>query len=537
MVKTKSPMSFPTQASSAQNDINGQVTHVGVPTNGASYDLLTGSYMEVGQSMTARNPYHWPTSAMDGASHEREDFASDRAAARVRRRNPVDEEPSSRAKMWDPVKDCSGPNSIQADLPMFLPVRHDGSGQLMDTTANVAPMGLHFCQGDHAYSQAKDYREHFTNSRTSTTASMSLFPYSQPHAMASAFNGNASMGSQPFQAGHPYDQFHHSRQHQSGFENVSILPQHLRDSSGQNQQQSLDSITRGAALIDIQPRQTGHIYSQSQDSGYQLADKESRMPALMASHELARPRPPSPIAPSNLSTQRKPDYREVNCLQRRNLSATMSQALTMAHYAETLDRQSNYTEAVRAYGQACALFREAIIRSCSLEERTECDNARNTYQARLDVLLRDSTAIQKNTPLDQNDQPKDDGPGRGKPQYSIIEDWALCHKDEEDLSWQEVAETPIFKGKRKHRSLSQRKHTIGKMGPQYHEAEKPWTEEEDRLLCALGDAGKTLGEIHRKFRSRNAERCLNRYFRLRGYHTTGKGLLRTSHQAREAPAL
>lgn len=152
------------------------------------------------------------------------------------------------------------------------------------------------------------------------------------------------------------------------------------------------------------------------------------------------------------------------------------------------------------------------------------------------MLLQESAASQKNPPPEQDDPQEDDSPGRGKPQYSLFEDWALCHKEQEDLSWQEVAETPTFKGKRKHRSLSQRKHTICKMGPKYHEVEQPWTVEEDKKLCALGDAGKTLGDIHRKFRSRNAERCLNRYFWMKGYHTTGKSHTHTSHQARQDPA-
>lgn len=95
---------------------------------------------------------------------------------------------------------------------------------------------------------------------------------------------------------------------------------------------------------------------------------------------------------------------------------------------------------------------------------------------------------------------------------------------------------PMFKGKRKHRSLSQRKHTIGKMVAKNQEAENPWTEEENRKLCNLGDAGKTLGDIHRKFRSRNAESCLNQYFHLKGYHTTGISRTHTSHQARQEPS-
>ena len=95
----------------------------------------------------------------------------------------------------------------------------------------------------------------------------------------------------------------------------------------------------------------------------------------------------------------------------------------------------------------------------------------------------------------------------------------------------------MFKGKRKHRSLSQRKHTINKMGPKYCEAENPWTEDEDRRLCELGDAGKTLAEVQRKFPSRNAERCLNRYFSLKGYQVPGRSHTHTSHQARQDPAL
>ena len=124
----------------------------------------------------------------------------------------------------------------------------------------------------------------------------------------------------------------------------------------------------------------------------------------------------------------------------------------------------------------------------------------------------------------------------GKTPYTLLEDLALCHRDEEDLSWQEIAEKPVFKGRRKHRSLSQRKHSITKMGPRYHEPEIPWTEGEDRRLCAMGDAGKSLGDIHREFRSRNAERCLKRYFHLKGQHRTGSNDNRTSHQLRQAPA-
>ena len=112
----------------------------------------------------------------------------------------------------------------------------------------------------------------------------------------------------------------------------------------------------------------------------------------------------------------------------------------------------------------------------------------------------------------------------------------LCRKNKEELSWQEIAETEVFKGRRKHRSLSQRKHTISKMGPKFQEPEAPWTPEEEEKLCRLGDSGKTLGDIFRKFKSRNAERCMNRYFEIRG-HPTGRSRTNTSSQARHGLAL
>ena len=161
---------------------------------------------------------------------------------------------------------------------------------------------------------------------------------------------------------------------------------------------------------------------------------------------------------------------------------------------------------------------------------------RTIYQARRDELLRELAASSTVTRREEENEHEDDSMDRGKAPYTLLEDLALCYRDEEGLSWQDIAEKPIFKGKRKHRSLSQRKHSITKMGPRYREPEIPWTEEEDRRLCAMGDAGKSLGDIHRQFRSRNAERCLKRYFRLKGQHTTSSNENRTPHQARQAPA-
>lgn len=331
----------------AQNAINRHPTDVQAPPNHANHDNLPGSHNGVGQDMNARVPYHQPTLATIGASHEPEDFVFVRAAASERRQDVDDDEPSSRSKMWDPVKECSDPNTIQADLPGFLP-------------------------GGHSYSQAQDNRQQSMNSRTRGTAPIGLPPYPQPHDLAFAYSESALAGSQMFQNGHPYDQFHRNKYL---YKDIMISPRRLGDSSGQNGQQSLESMTGEAALLRIQPQQAGYLHGLFQDNGQQLLGLGSRMPNSLVPHESAHSRPSSPSMSSNISTQRRADSQQAYGLQRQSPSASMSPAKRMGRYAEALDRESNHTEAVRAYEQACALFQEVIIRSCSLEERMECDTA------------------------------------------------------------------------------------------------------------------------------------------------------------------
>lgn len=367
----KNPKSSPTQAKMAQNDTNSQVAHVQAITNGANYDLLTGSSLEVGQSTIAGVPYHQPISATDGAPREQEDFASLRAAARLRRRDPVDDEPLSRAKMWDPVKDCSDPNTIQADLPGFLPAGQNSHEQAMD------PMmaGVRSYFDEITYGHAQDNPQDFMISGIRVA----------PQSMALGYQENVSTGPHRFQAGHPYDQLQRRHQQQSGYGNASILPPHPQESSRRNEQQSLDSIARGAPLTDIQARQTGHLCSQSQGSGLQFTGLESRMPASTAPLLLAHHRENlnnsdfylSSTMSSNLPRRSELDSQQARRLQGQSpfKTANVSEARSMARYAETMEQRSNYTDAIRAYKAACDLFQEVIIMSCSRQERTECNNA------------------------------------------------------------------------------------------------------------------------------------------------------------------
>ena len=322
------------------------------------------------------------------------------------------DELSSRAKMWDPVKDCHLPNGIQTDVPSFSPIRHRSNEQLMNSPlSDVDSMDLHSYHDDGPLNRTPSIRQRFTDSGTGLSrppsyvmtseyqgsAFMRTHHWSPSNRLLSGYQETAFVGSQPFEAGHD-DRSHHGLL-ETDSKNGSMSPPPLRGPS---------------------------------------VPSRRRMSASKSSPESARPRLPSPSMSPNLT---------------------------------------------------------------------------------------------------EDDQEEDDVLGKGKPQYSLLEDWVLYTKEKQDLSWQEVAELPIFKGKRKHRSLSQRKHTIGKMRPSPEEAETPWTEHEEQELVALGDAGRSLGEVHRKFPSHNAVCCLKKYFTLRPHLLSGRRESRHSRQTDQGPAL
>ena len=299
---------------SSQNNINNQSTHLRAPNDGTNYDLLTGFPNEFSQGPSTGIPYYQPTPAMDGVSHEHEYFTPFGAAARVRRLDPVNDKSSSKVKFWDPVKSCkSSTTQVGVRVPGFLPTRHNSSEQIGHSTTSVfTSMGLHFPHSNHPSIQAQDSQQPFTMSDRREADSTGLLSYDQSHNMASGYEGNASpgllphprshamtsvcqisasTGSQPFQVGHSYDQFQRSPQHRPGYENVSTLPPHLRDPS---RQQSLNSITRGAALMGIQQRQAGYFHNYAQENGQPFTGNEPRMSTSVASHEPAHPKQPLP---------------------------------------------------------------------------------------------------------------------------------------------------------------------------------------------------------------------------------------------------
>ena len=179
-----------------------------------------------------------------------------------------------RTKMWDPVKDCSDPNSTQADVPGLLSAHHASAETLM-------------------------------------------------HSTASGFTSTGPL---------------------------STLPPHFRDTSGQEGQQSVESMTRGSVLTGIQPRHHGNLHDHDHDHAQeqgQMTGIETRMHTSIASPEVAHPLDPQ---------------------------TNMSQATSMMRDAETLAQQSRRSEAIQAYEEACALLQDVIIRSFSLEERMACNN-------------------------------------------------------------------------------------------------------------------------------------------------------------------
>ena len=275
-------------------------------------------------------------SPMDGASYEHEGLMHLLAAAAVQRQTHVDDEPSSKPTMWDPVKDCSHTSTTQADLSGFLPDGHSSEQLTHSAVRNLPSMDLDF-----GYDQAQGDRQQSTNSGFRGAASLGPPPYPRSHTMGL---GRFSMDSQIFHISPSYDQ---SRRR----------PQENR----------------------------------------QPMNMELRTPASTVSNETARPQRSSPcrrtqVPTASLATAASPstqrgsdqvgiatghDPQQGNGPPHQSLLATtaMSQALSMAHYGESLDQQSNYTEAARAYDRACALLQEVITRSGSIEEQMECNIA------------------------------------------------------------------------------------------------------------------------------------------------------------------
>ena len=375
----------PTQINSSPNEINrSQASQAQASLNGANYDLLRGTY-ENDRGTDGRIPYHQPTSTMDGIPNEQQDSSPFRAAGRMRQRDPIDDEPLSRAKMWDPVKDCSVPSRLHADFNIF-PARDKSSQQFTNsTTGGTASMGPYSCHSNHPHGYAQSYGQQFMTPVTRGASSMGLLPYPQSHAMPSGYQGSGARDLPPSQAGHPYQHYQPNHYHQSRYENVSILPLHLRESSSQTAQQSMEPLTRGPASMDVQKRQASYLNDYSQETRRQPIGIESRTPAPMASHESAREHSSpdlttqghiaSPSTISSLSAQTLSPTQQHDSLQHPSPLTNMSQALNMAYYAESLDQQSNHKEAIRAYEQACAMFQEAIIRSWSFEDRMRCNDA------------------------------------------------------------------------------------------------------------------------------------------------------------------
>ena len=375
----------PTQATVAHSDISNHVTH-GI-SNHANYDLLTGSYNKIEREANARFAYHQPASAMDGSSREQEDVTPLRAASRVQRQDLVDGVSPSRGKMWDPVKDCRHSSITQAQLPSRLPAGFERSDVFKNSTINTMPSMYHASyHGEYPHSQAQGNRQRFVCSGTEVTPPLDVLPSAQTNAITLGYQRHTSMNSQPFQANNsydetvaqPYDQFgmepsklamQRGRQHHSGYGNGLSLPEHLRDSSKQNENQAWESLTKRAASTGTQPPQASYLHGLSSEIRQQFADMESGRLVSMGSNKSVRCRT------HTVQRIRRTVFKQANLLQCRKPSIFVTQALNMASNAERLDQQSNFKGAVHAYEQACGLLQGVIIRSGSVKERMSYGHA------------------------------------------------------------------------------------------------------------------------------------------------------------------
>lgn len=334
--------------------------------------------------------YHQDTPVSDSAPHEHEECSPFESATYERRQDPVDEQCSSRAKMWNPVKDCNDPSTTQVDISGFSPVPHNRS-RLDHSKAHASPsIGFHPPHSNHLHGKARETQQqswdmaptgvglpHFDQPHDiglgyRGSASMDLFPFPRPQAIASAYQVNASMNPQPIQMGNPHDQLQHYHQQRPLYGDISTLHPPLTDPSRHIGSQS---VMEGTALMGMQPHQAAKLHDHAQENGQQIIGMESRMPTTMASHELVQSRGSPLSILANISAPKTSGSQRANPHQRESFFPDISQATHMARYARTLDQQSNREEAIHAYERACALFQDAIITSSSFEERMECNTA------------------------------------------------------------------------------------------------------------------------------------------------------------------
>lgn len=399
---------------SSQNDSSNLSTHAQPPDNDAKYDVLAGPCTDIGQARNNRVPSHQRSSSVDVPPPEQRGFTSSRNSAPGRRQDRIDDDASPKAKMWDPVKDCCDPNTIQAHPSGFFSAHHRSDEQNMDSTVSEAastglPMsyvkhrlhsdpssstayqgqeeGVKYSQaqgdpqqftnlaipGAASTAQAPSHQPHHTASGNQESASMCLTPNLQSYAMPSKYQGTASTGSRPFERVHEYGQHQYSSHHRPGDANISTLPPQLEDSSEQDGQRPMESITSRAAQMGIQSYQAGNSQGHCQEDGQQLTGIDSRLHASIGAHGSAPIWRPLLQRTASLSTQKRPDSQQTDDLQCPDTSADMSQA--WIRYAETYERQSNPREALHAYKQACILLQDGIIRSCMFEERLELNDA------------------------------------------------------------------------------------------------------------------------------------------------------------------
>ena len=380
---------------SSQDCVNQHTTHAQGPDSDAHFDLATPSSNDVGQTLSANSPNHQPTQGLECAPLEQREAMLSMNVPNSCRPDRTDDDPLSKAKMWDPVKDCNDPDPSQDQVIGFRSVYHNNSEQFIDPTLEGSTSkGLQSPHGDHPHTRPQISRQHINSIATETAstslrlnrhpydaasgykgkAAMGLYPYHQSHGMDSGYEGTFSTGLQPFQTGFPFDQPHRSLQYPTQYESASTLSSKHRDPFGQLGQHSSESMTRGAAVMGMQPLPIGNFNKSAHENSQQSLSTESGLFASMvpqgpAAQQSSLSMTSHPLAQGSSYAHQthRPDFQTI--------SLDLDRAFSMAHYAEKLDQDSNYAAAIPAYEQACTLFQEMLVRSCSFEERTRCNDA------------------------------------------------------------------------------------------------------------------------------------------------------------------
>ncbi|KAF2402307.1 hypothetical protein EJ06DRAFT_474167 [Trichodelitschia bisporula] len=118
----------------------------------------------------------------------------------------------------------------------------------------------------------------------------------------------------------------------------------------------------------------------------------------------------------------------------------LSRALQKAHTAVVLDNAQNFEGAISAYGDACELLQQVLVRSSGEDDRRKLDSIRTTYTNRIQELHQLRSQSEQNADKSLPQPPSDTSPDGASPTPSL----EMPDDDDDDEDDPVIIETAVM---------------------------------------------------------------------------------------------